>query len=79
MTSYAAQKGRAAPSAPAATGNQLPPLTEAQQEAIQANKEFILEHMPDLLDVLRTLRESGIDIGWRNIKRCSLLDDNNDE
>lgn len=79
MTSYAAQKGRAAPSAPASIGNQPQPLTEAQQAAIQANKELILEHMPDLLGFLRVLRESGIDIGWRNIKRCSLLDHHHNE
>lgn len=75
MTSYAAQKGRAAaqarPAAPAAPR----PITQAEEQRTAANKQFILEHMPDLLPTIRDLHAEGLIDGWRSLVRCTLLDE----
>lgn len=75
MTSYAAQKGRAArvdtPSRPAA----IKPLSEAEEARIADNKDFILAYMPEMLPIIRDHHAAELVDGWRNIVRCTLLDD----
>lgn len=74
MTSYAAQKGRAArldkPSRPAPAK----PLSEAEEARVADNKDFILAHMPEMLPIIRDLHADGLVDGRRNFVRCTLLD-----
>lgn len=79
MTSYAAQKGRAAPVAKAAAAAQARPLTEAEEARIDANKGFVLNHMPELLPTIRALHAEGMIDGWRSLLRCTLLDESGNE
>lgn len=76
MTSYAGQKGRAAaqarPTAPAAPR----PITQADEQRTAANKQFILEHMPELLPMIRNLHAEGLIDGWRSVKNCTLNEQN---
>lgn len=75
MSSYASQKGRAAPVAPAATREKpLAELSEADKASIEANKDFVLEHMPDMRPFIRDLLATDQIDGWRNIKSCKLID-----
>lgn len=79
MSSYAGQKGRASsqarPAAPAAPK----PITREEEERIAANKQLILEHMPDLLPKIRELHAEGAIDGWRSLVRCTLLDEAGNE
>lgn len=76
MSSYASQKGRAAPVAPAAIREKpLAELSEADKASIEANKDFVLEHMPDMLPFIRDLVATDQIDGWRNIKQTKLLDE----
>lgn len=80
MSSYASQKGRAAPVAPAAKREKpLAELSEADKASIEGNKEFILEHMPDMLPFIRDLLATNQIDGWRNIKQTRLLDESENE
>lgn len=79
MTSYAAQKGRSLPQSQAAPAPAAKPLTTADEAAIEANKAFILEHMPEMLPIIRHLHAEGLIDGWRAVKRCVLLDETGNE
>ena len=76
MTSYAGQKGRATaqarPAAPAAPRA----ITQADEQRTAANKQFILEHMPELLPMIRNLHAEGLIDGWRAVKNCTLNEKN---
>lgn len=75
MTSYAAQKGRAVPVAPATKAAAPRPLTAADEARIAANREFILEHMPEMLAIIRDHHAAGNIDGWRAIDACRMLAD----
>jgi hypothetical protein len=75
MTSYASQKGRSVPQAQAAP-EAAEPITPDQEAAIEANKEFILEHMPEMLPIIRNMHAEGLISGWRNVKSCKLINAN---
>lgn len=77
--SYASMKGRAGKPAPAVPQAQLPELTEAQKAQVQTNKDFVLEHLPDALPFIRDLVSQGSIGGWRDVKRCALLDQKSDD
>lgn len=80
IVSYSAMKGRAAKT-PAAIANQVPleELSEAAKERIEANKNFVIEHMPDMLTFMRDLLATNQIEGWRNIKQTRLLDEAENE
>ena len=78
MTTYAGQKGRAVPLAKAAPAPAAEPITPQQEAVIEANKEFILEHMPEMLPIIRDLHAEGLIDGWRNVTRCKLLESGDD-
>lgn len=74
MASYATMKGRAAQAAPADHQRSALPQVSAQQaQEIQANKEFVVEKMPELVDFIRDLHADGLFDGWRAVKNCRLL------
>lgn len=75
MTSYAAQKGRAVPATPATTPAKLQPLSAEEEAQVAANRDFILEHMPEMLDIIRDHHAAGNIDGWRSIKSCRKLTD----
>lgn len=79
MTTYAAQKGRAKPAPAVVPTRPAAPLSAADEAAIEANKRFIQQHMPDFVPFLRDLREIGYADGWRNVVRTKLLDGGQDE
>lgn len=76
MNSYAAIKGRTTlplqtampkPAAPAE-------LTDEEQQRIDETKAFILEHLREMVPILRAFIAEGFDVvGWRNIQNCRLL------
>lgn len=75
MTSYAAQKGRAAPVAKAAAPAPAMPLTDAEQQRVAETRAAVVEHMPEAVQFIKDLHAEGMIDGWRNVVRCSLLDD----
>jgi len=74
MTSYAAQKGRAAPVAQPVSRQSSSPLTEAEEARIAENRDLILEHMPEMLPIIRNLHAEGLIDGWRSVKSFRLID-----
>lgn len=72
MTSYAAQKGRAAQSVRSTSPAAQISLTPADDARVATNKQFILEHMPELLPTIRNLHAEGLIDGWRAITHCRL-------
>lgn len=79
MTSYAAQKGRSTQPAKAAPAPAAKPITPEQEAEIEANKDFILEHMPEMLPIIRDLHAEGLISGWRNVKTCKLINANDNK
>lgn len=75
MTSYAAQKGRAVQPLRSTPKKEQKPLSPAEDARVAANKEFVLEHMPELLSTIRSLHAEGMIDGWRSIKSCRKLTD----
>ena len=73
MTSYAAQKGRAAPTAPVVKAATTRPLTPAEEARVAENRAFVIEHMPELLPMIRSMHAEGLIDGWRSIKSCRIL------
>jgi len=72
MTSYAAQKGRTAQSVRSTSPAAKKALTPADDAQVAENKQFILEHMPELLPMIRALHAEGLIDGWRAVKNCNL-------
>lgn len=74
MTSYAAQKGRAVQAVRSTPKTEPKQLTTAEEERVAAANEFILEHIPDMLPMIRDLHAEGLIDGWRNIVTFRLTD-----
>lgn len=75
MTSYASAKGRATQTAPAATRHKTTAvLSEAEKARIGDNKAFIVEHMPEMLPMIRELHAEGLIDGWRSVKSCRVIE-----
>lgn len=74
MTSYAAQKGRAAQALRSTPPAAQKALTPADDARVAANKNFVLDHMPELLPLIRDLHAEGMIDGWRAISNCNLIE-----
>lgn len=74
MSSYASQKGRAAAPVRSTTSAAPRTISPAEAERIAANKDFILEHMPEMLATIRELHAEGMIDGWRAVKNCNLIE-----
>lgn len=72
MTSYAAQKGRAAPVAQPVHQAKQAPLSPAEEARIAETRAAILEHMPEMLPIIRNLHAEGLIDGWRSVKSLSM-------
>ena len=75
MTTYAAIRGHAArPAAQDSTVLARPAaaLPPAEIERISANRQFVMEHMPELVDFIKELHAEGLIDGWRAVKNCSI-------
>lgn len=77
MTTYAAQKGRGIQNLRSETPSpeKAPPLSDSEKARIESNKEFVIEHMPELLPFIRDLHAQGMIAGWRSVRNCRLIDD----
>ena len=75
MTSYAAQKGRSVPVTPGPIPAKPRPLSDEEEAQVAANRDFILEHMPEMLEIIRDQHAAGNIDGWRSIKSCRMLTD----
>jgi len=77
-STYAAAKGRPAPArgtaAPSPAKARQTPLTATDMASVEANKAFVLEHLPEALPFIRALHAEGLIDGWRCVMRCTLLD-----
>lgn len=71
---YAAAKGRAI-QRPATEPQRRPPkpLSEADQQRVADNRAFVLEHIPDLVPIIKDLHAIGYIDGWRNVINCKLI------
>lgn len=78
MTSYAAQKGRAAPVAQPVHQAKRAPLSPADEARIAETRAAVLEHMPEMLLFIRNLHAEGLIDGWRSVTRCTLLEGSHD-
>lgn len=78
---YAALKGRPStqPAAPSMPDEPPEELSLEESERVQANKDFVCEHMPELIPFIRDLHAEGMIDGWRAVKRCRLLDQTGNE
>jgi hypothetical protein len=74
MTSYAAQKGRAATVAQPVSRQASAPLTEAEEARIAENRDLILEHMPEMLPIIRNHHAEGNIDGWRSVINFRFID-----
>lgn len=73
MNAYASIKGRASTPAPKLTHRQPPPALESDDASrVEANRQFVREHMPELVPTIRALYEAGLIDGWRAITKCEL-------
>lgn len=75
MSSYAAQKGRAAQSVRSTPKIEPKPLTAAEELRVAEAKAFILEHMPEMLEIIRDHHAAGNIDGWRAIQSCRKIAD----
>lgn len=75
FVSYSAMKGRAAQVAPPVSNRQPETLSPAEEARIADNRDLVLEHMPEMLQIIRNLHAEGLIDGWRNIKQVRLLDE----
>lgn len=71
--SYAAQKGRAAPALRSTSPAAPKTLTPTDDARAAANKQFIREHMPEIIPTIRDLHAEGLIDGWRSIKTCNRI------
>lgn len=77
--SYASTKGRAI-QRPATDQPRRPqkPLSEAEQQRVAANRDFMVEHMPEAVQFIKELHAAGLIDGWRAVKNCKLIEHNDD-
>lgn len=68
--SYAAQKGRAAQSVRSTSPAAPKALAPADDARAAVNKQFIREHMPEIIPTIRDLHAEGLIDGWRAITHC---------
>lgn len=76
MTSYAAIKGQQIKAAPVVSNTATVPASELSDEEFQRtaeNKAFVLEHMPELVDLIKELHAAGLIAGWRSVQNCKSL------
>lgn len=75
MTTYASIKGSAAAPVPKVSRREpLPALSATEAAHVEANRQFVLEHMPELLPLIRALHAEGLIDGWRSVRNCTLKD-----
>lgn len=73
MNAYASLKGRAATQAQESPRREPPPaLQDGDAARAEANRRFVLEHMPELAPLIRALYAEGLIDGWRAVRRCEL-------
>ena len=73
MNAYASLKGRAVEKVVnAPIRKEPPPLQDDDAARVEANRQFVLEHMPELIPTIRALYEEGLIDGWRAVTRCKL-------
>lgn len=73
MNSYASIKGRSLsipidPKAPSTAKK----LSRAEIERVASNRDFVREHMPELVDLIRDLHAEGLIEGWRAVTNCKI-------
>ena len=74
MPDYASIKAPAATRLPALRQRAQPAaLGEVQQAAVEANRAFVREHMPEIEPLIRALYAEGLIDGWRSVRNCQLL------
>ena len=72
MPSYADIKGQPVRQANApAAGRPVVGLSDAERERVAANRAFVLEHMPELVDFIKALHAEGMIDGWRAVGNCA--------
>lgn len=37
------------------------------------NRAFVIEHMPELVDLIKELHAAGLIAGWRSVQNCKSL------
>ena len=45
-------------------------LTAEEKERIAGNREFVKQHMPELIDLIKALHAEGLIDGWRAVRGC---------
>lgn len=73
MADYASIKGRAAVKAQETPRRAPPPaLPDNEAARVEANRQFVFEHLPELAPLVRALYAEGLIDGWRAITKCEL-------
>jgi hypothetical protein len=76
MSDYARASGRAArPLQPVVDNRETaaPELSPAAQARAEQARDFVTEHMPDAVPLIRDLVREGLMPGWRAVQNCRLL------
>lgn len=74
MSDYARIKGGASASESVAVQRAARPsrqLSDAERERVAANRAFVHEHMPELVDFIKELHAEGLIDGWRAVENCA--------
>ena len=72
MPTYADIKGQPTRTAAAqAGGRRVADLSDAERERVAANRAFVHEHMPELVDFIKALHAEGLIDGWRAVENCA--------
>ena len=77
MNSYAQIKGntvRPAVVANKATSTLTDELSDAEIERIAQNRDFVKEHIPEIVDLIKELHAAGMIDGWRSVRNCKLIE-----
>ena len=72
MADYASLKGRATPKAATSVRRDPPALRDAEATSVEANRQFVLEHLPELAPLVRALYAEGLIDGWRAVTQCKM-------
>lgn len=73
MNDYAKATGRARTVAPVALApREARSLSESEVDLVAKNRAFVIEHIPEIVPLIKALHAEGLIDGWRAVQNCKL-------